>query len=612
MEECHIENARIIVSGLKFVCYNLWGKYKWFIVGAVAFHLFEALLPLVHIYLAKELIDTLVAIMQQEQFVRSLFVKTILILVAQSGLSLVTMGVKHLSTILMMKFNHHVLYQFDKAALQKCNALSLIHFDISEFHNTIMRASNGAGKRMLELLLGGMQVIKSVVTVSGFLYIFYTVHWGLFILVLLMFLPSLSVNIWGSNIKYVQNKARTLHARRLSYIQDMLKSREAAKELRIFGHFPFMLEKWKMLFREDFKVRYRTEKKIMMYTFIVDFTNMLISTTILVCFFWIFCLKRLTIGEFTSYSTIVSQIFGIFQGLSHQFGNMHTNAMHINEFIQFMEFGEEDLNHSSSPTIFPLKEGISLCNVSFAYPNQEREVLRNISLSIRPGEKIAIVGDNGAGKSTLIKCLVGLYPVTEGGVYYDRTNISNIAYKEIRSQVSVIFQDFMKYDLTVKENIGIGLFEEINNERKMEQLYQKTGLESTIQQLPDGLDTELGYTFQTGRTLSGGEWQKIAIGRALFKDAEIVVLDEPTAALDPIAESRLLEKFISMIDNKTGIVISHRLGICRFVDRVVVLQGGMLVEEGSHEELLAVDGVYARMYSAQSKWYVDRPIAQHS
>lgn len=608
-----IGNTRRVTNSIKYAFVSLWRSYRWYIAGAVSIHLIEAVLPLVHIYLAKELIDSLVAFIQHEIPPNRLVAKAILLLAVQIGMSLLNIMLKHVNTILMTKFNHYVMYKFDKGVLQKCNALSLVYFDISEFHNTIMRATNGIGNKMVEMLLGGLRIGKSLITLVGFLYVFYSVHWGLFVLIVLMFLPTLAVNLWGSNMKYSQNKSRTLHSRRLSYLHDILKNREAAKELRMFGHFHFLFDKWKKLFREDFKVKYSTEKKIIKLTIGVELSNMFVSTVLVACFFWLFYLRELTVGEYSSYTMIIFQIFSIFQSLSFQFGSMYTNSMHIDDYKQFMELKEEDNRVTSSSNVtFPLKEGISLRNVSFSYPNQRREVLSDISFSIKPGEKIAIVGDNGAGKSTLIKCLVGLYPITGGEIVYDQVNIEQIAYSELRSKISLIFQDFVKYDLTVKENIGLSDWNEMDNAIRMKQVSERTGLEQTIHRLPDGFETELGYTFQTGRTLSGGEWQKIAISRALFKNSEIVILDEPTAALDPIAESRLLEKFVNIIDNKTGIVISHRLGICRFVDRVIVLQEGRLVEEGSHEELVAKNGVYACMYSAQSKWYADRSIAQHS
>jgi ATP-binding cassette subfamily B protein len=325
----------------------------------------------------------------------------------------------------------------------------------------------------------------------------------------------------------------------------------------------------------------------------------------------LFYTKELTLGEFTSYSTIIFQIFSMFQALSFQFGGMLTNARHINEFKEFIKMEEDHtFAPSSCSASFPLQEGISLQNVSFMYPNQDREVLSNISFTIKPGEKIAIVGDNGAGKSTLIKCLIGLYRVSNGKISYNNINVNDISRHELQKHVSVIFQDFVKYDMSVKENIGVGNIEEIDNEVRMMHIMQKTDLGDTVNRLSDGLNTKLGYTFKEGRTLSGGEWQKIAISRALFKHAEIFILDEPTAALDPIAESGLLEKFMSIIENNTGIVISHRLGFCRFADRVIVLREGKLVEEGSHVDLISKNGIYAKMYEAQSKWYTDVAVTQ--
>ncbi|MBH5318385.1 ATP-binding cassette domain-containing protein [Paenibacillus sp. GSMTC-2017] len=249
-----------------------------------------------------------------------------------------------------------------------------------------------------------------------------------------------------------------------------------------------------------------------------------------------------------------------------------------------------------------LQKHILINNLSFTYATHTSPQLKGISFMIKPGEKIAIVGENGAGKSTLVKCLLGLYMPDNGSIKFDGVDIRTIDPKSLREHVSAVFQDFESYNLTVRENIAMG-HGKIDDDAYVEVAAAKAGVGELIKNLPNGLDTELGAMFHQGHELSGGQWQKIALSRAFMRDAQIVILDEPTAALDPRAEAEIYDNFAKLYEGKTTIMISHRLSSCRFADKIIVLHNGEIIEVGSHEELLHLEGSYADMFNTQAKRY---------
>jgi ATP-binding cassette subfamily B protein len=240
--------------------------------------------------------------------------------------------------------------------------------------------------------------------------------------------------------------------------------------------------------------------------------------------------------------------------------------------------------------------------LTFTYPGRSSPVVRGISLRIERGERLAIVGENGAGKTTLVKLLIGLYQPDAGVVRLDGVPLVQGHAQEVRRRIAAVFQDYAAFQLTARENIGFGDLARLPDGRALAEAARRTGFADFIESLPQGYDTYLGRQF--GETeLSGGQWQRLALARAFFREADVLVLDEPTAALDPLAELALFERFAELARGRTALMISHRLGVARLADWVIVLQGGMIVEEGPHDRLVAKDGVYAALFAAQAQWY---------
>ncbi|MGG1513743.1 ATP-binding cassette domain-containing protein, partial [Brevibacillus agri] len=246
---------------------------------------------------------------------------------------------------------------------------------------------------------------------------------------------------------------------------------------------------------------------------------------------------------------------------------------------------------------------IFIKNLSFKYPKSNQLVLNGITIHIRPGEKVAIVGDNGSGKSTLVKCLMGLYQVEKGSVFYDDIDIVNIDNCDLHKNMTAIFQDFMKYAFTVMDNISFGDIHNTHDFELVKRIGIQTGVDDFVKKMPKDYDTLLGKILGEGEDLSGGQWQKIAIARSLFRDSKILILDEPTSSLDPLKELEVYEQFNSMTNGKTVIFISHRMAAARMADKIIVLKNGKVAECGTHDDLMFLKSEYYQMYSVQAKWY---------
>jgi ATP-binding cassette subfamily B protein len=306
----------------------------------------------------------------------------------------------------------------------------------------------------------------------------------------------------------------------------------------------------------------------------------------------------------TLYLALFRQGQSTFQSILSAVGNIYENNLFMANFFEFLGLRPQ-LGLTGGERTLPvaLSQGIEFRGVGFRYPDNGEWALRNINLTIRPGEKIALVGHNGAGKTTLIKLLSRLYDPTEGMILIDGVDIRELKPIELQNRIGVIFQDFVRYHLPVSENIGFGQIDSVDDMARIVEAARKSGADAVVENLPEGYDTMLGRWFRGGQELSLGQWQKIALARAFMRDAEILVLDEPTASLDAATEYEIFQHFKELTDGKMAILISHRFSTVRMADRIVVIEAGRITELGSHEELMRLEGAYARLFSMQAEGY---------
>ena len=313
---------------------------------------------------------------------------------------------------------------------------------------------------------------------------------------------------------------------------------------------------------------------------------------------------KISLGDMTLYLSIFRQGQSTFQAILSGVGSIYENNLFMANVFDFLGLKPQMVIATRKHDLpVSLHRGIEFRGVGFRYPESEEWALRNIDLSIRPGEKIALVGPNGAGKTTLIKLLSRLYDPTEGAILIDGIDIRELDPVDLRQKIGVIFQDFVRYHVPARENVGFGQIDSLEKIEQIIEAARKSGAHPIIENLPEGYETMLGRWFRGGHELSVGQWQKIALARAFMRDAEILVLDEPTAALDAETEYEIFRHFQELTEGKTAILISHRFSTVRMADRIVVIQEGRIAEIGSHPELLRQEGIYAHLFSMQAQGY---------
>lgn len=308
---------------------------------------------------------------------------------------------------------------------------------------------------------------------------------------------------------------------------------------------------------------------------------------------------EISVGAFAAIYNSIGMLFGIMEEFTSRIGTHSNNFGLIRNFLRFLDMPSDN----RANLVISKKYGITMENVSFKYPNAEKDALRNINLKIKPGERIAIVGENGSGKTTLVKLLIGLYKPTEGSVKIGETDVNTVSYKSLFGKVSGVFQKYQRYAFTLKENVSISDLTSEYSDEKIEKMLVQNNIDKNNKDIfPNGIDTMLSREFD-GIDLSGGQWQRIAIARGLYRESDIIVLDEPTAALDPIEESAVYTKFVEIAKNKTAIIVTHRQGSAKIAERIVVMNNGQIAEIGSHDELMSNGRLYYDMYTAQATWY---------
>lgn len=431
---------------------------------------------------------------------------------------------------------------------------------------------------------------------------------GLVILVIVYPLLYLAMKTGKAN--YVLEQDAETTKRKYQYIFSVLTGKETANERNLFGFSRHMTERYNRLFDTAFE----KEAKIINKRYANMKSGSLITLIVSICIMAIM-LPKLFRNEISTglYIGLAGAVLDLIQSMSWQLAGMMQNYAKLNQFFddynRYMELGEQ-AGAEEEPEQMPTAGAPSLAfrNVSFRYPGTDRYILKNCSFTLAGGCSYAVVGENGAGKTTIAKLIMGLYGGYEGDILINGRNVKDYSYGELKGLVAAVFQDFARYELSVNENIGIGRIPHFScsgsEEKEIEKICEELNMTDWIRSFPDGFDTMLGKLEEGGVDLSGGQWQKIAIARLLYSKAPINILDEPTAAMDAVAESKIYELFQKLNMGKFNILITHRMGAARIADEILVLQNGAVAEQGKHEQLMTMEnGVYRKMYESQRQWY---------
>ncbi|MEJ8545311.1 ABC transporter ATP-binding protein [Brevibacillus borstelensis] len=582
-----------------------WTVQKGYFITIVTLNILQGLFPVGMLYATQELVNAVSkGINEEGDTVVFSFLFFISFILVKQIVTLIQNYVEGLFQSLLSN-------RLREMVLDKANTLGLADFENAEVQDQLKRAQQETSYRpyqIFELVLSIVSGVISLVSTALFL-----VFWKWWVVFILMLFPLISFYSYLrlSQQEFYIRWSRAERERRGWYISHLLTHDRAFKEVQIYklgsyliAHFRDMITQF---FHEDKKISTSRLKTSLVFE----------SLTILMIGFMSFIaiqaafLKEILLGNLVSYIQGITLTQTTSQSLMHSLIGLSQHNMFVEQLFLFLDRDSSDpVKQQKAAIAAPgqsepfVLESIEFVNVSFTYPETERPVLQNLSFKIKKGESLAIVGENGSGKTTLVKLLTLLYKDYEGQILINGIDLNSFDLDHIRTKIGVVFQDFMQYEMSIRNNVGFGDLSLLGHNDKLYQALEKSGMRSLAERLEHGLDTQLGKWFTEGLQLSGGQWQRIAIARAFLRNADLYILDEPSASLDPLAEKEVFDSFKLLTKERMGIFISHRYSSAQYADQIMVLDQGRIVEFGTHTELIRLQQKYASLYNLQASPFV--------
>lgn len=487
------------------------------------------------------------------------------------------------------------------AVTDKRARLQYVHVENTDTWDLIQRVSGSPEQKFTQAFNNLLGILTLVLQVGGVGALLMAQVWWAALVIMAFSIPLFYLAVQGGKATYQASREVSKHGRRYGYLSELLTGREAAEERALFGYGDFLNDMAHEVYEEARKVELKTRLKWYLRMKSGSLVTALISILIVFVLLPPVLQGALSVGMFIS---LINAAFSLVQTMSWQLTSRVDRLAQDHEYLkdltQFSHLEEEQGAELPPTPQVPSFESLEFRNVRFKYPGTDNLVLKDVSFRIEAGKHYAFVGVNGAGKTTITKIICGLYDQYEGEILLNGRNIREYSHADLKSIVNMVYQDFARYYITLRDNIALG---SVNRMPNIDWALEKVGLAEAAAKLPQGLDTPLGKIKEGGQDLSGGEWQRVALARALVNPAPLIMLDEPTAALDPISESWLYQEFGDLSSGKTTIFISHRLGSTKLADHIFVLSDGRIVEQGNHAELMQHRGIYAEMFDSQRSWY---------
>jgi ATP-binding cassette subfamily B protein len=578
----------------------VWQSGPVVVTLGLIFRLITSLLPIAALWITKLIIDGIVHAKSSHQPVPS---SLWWLVTAEFGIAIfgsaLNRVIDFLDALLADKYTRYVSIE----VMQHAAGLDLIAYEDPVFYDRLDRARVQATDRLGMIQSIGRLVQQMITAASLSVAILLFSPW-LLLLLIAGIIPAFLGESHFAFLGYARNFRQTPIRRELDYLRILGGSREAAKELKLFGLKDFLIERFTRLSDLIYRENVALARRRLIAGSFLSMIGTAGYYSAYVYVIWRTVTGALSIGELTFLTGAIVQASGNIQQIFSTLSSIADQALFLTDLLAFFEMRptiRSKPNALSAPR--PIERGFEFRNVSFRYPGASRLVLNGLNVNLRAGERVALVGENGEGKTTLVKLMTRLYDPAEGQVLLDGVDLREYSLEDLYREIGVIFQDFMRYEMTARENIAVGRIHEIDNLPLLQVAADKSMADEVIGKLPREYEQMLGRRFENGVDLSGGEWQKVALARAYLRDAQVLILDEPTAALDARSEFEVFQRFAELTAGKTALFISHRFSTVRMAQRILVLEKGRIAEDGSHEQLFRLGGRYAEMFEMQAASY---------
>jgi ATP-binding cassette subfamily B protein len=582
----------------------VWDVQPAFTVVLAVLYVAQGFVPVLTAWVSKLLIDAVVFAIRTGG-ARGATTLVVWLVVAQFAIQGFSNLLQTLSNIVQQLLQERLSYSVQLMVMEKANTLDLSFFEDAKFYDQLQQAQREAASRPIGMVAQTFGLGRTIITLLSMAAVLIHLAWWVAVLAVVAPIPSFIASMrygwWGYQLMRRQSPTR----REMAYYGDLMTTDKYNKEIKLFSLGDFLIDLYRRMSNRFYQETRAIVVPRYMAAFFWGLGSVLVNGAVYLYVALQAVARRITLGDLTFYTQAALGLGTSFQGLLNGISSMYENTLYINTLFDFLAYKPAIV--SPPEGLVPASDGllIEFRHVTFTYPGRGEagQALRDVSFTIQPGEAIALVGRNGAGKTTIVKLLTRLYDPDEGQILVNGRDIKEYDLAALRAQIGVIFQDYVTYFMTASRNIGVGRVETIDDLEDIRVAAGKSGADAVIGHLPEGYDTMLGKWFDRGQQLSGGEWQKIALARAFMRDAQLLILDEPTSSLDPQAEYEVFARFRELTQGKSAVFISHRFSTVRLANRIIVLGEGHVLEQGTHEELIARGGVYAELFNLQAEAY---------
>ncbi len=606
-------------SRLFYICSIVWKTSPFILISLIVISLLEGVLPIISALLSRDIMNELQGVITDRATATANGLSFAAVFLGSSVmLLLIFFFINRILTQLLARFNtaitriagEKVTRYVKVQIMRKAKEIDLSSFDLPEFYEKLENANREAGIRPISVLSSSFSSISKIISLVSYITILATAPgmWWAAIVMLVISIPTAIINFTYRKKHFIYMRRRSKERRQMNYYSDLMVNKDMAKEIRLYNLSDEFVDRYNSVF----SIYYAGMRKLILKENAWHIATTLISSLVNCLFFGLIAMKvfdgTLMLGDYSLYTGSLTSIATTVTSLISISATVYEGTLFIDNLIEFMK---------EKPTVIPstkeparvthgIPHTIEFKGVSFSYPGSERKVIDNVNLTIKAGETMVLVGLNGAGKTTLLKLLTRLYDPTDGIILLDGRDIKEYDTADLYKTFGIIFQDFGKYAVSVSDNVAFGDYSKAPDLERVKKAAIQANADGYITSLKDGYDTPLMKYFEPdGTELSIGQWQKLSIARAFYSDADILILDEPTASLDPIAEQEIFNQFDKLREGKTTIFVSHRLSSATIATKIVVLENGKLVEVGNHKELMTKKGKYYELFSTQAKRYID-------